>query len=113
MKIIYSKTDGEVFGRFHHTATDAEGILKGYFGETDEFWAGYHPSMNPGVYELTEAQNAAWDDTKIYAFNEETKELTERERPKSPEEVQADRLDGIEAQVAYTAMLTDTLIEEE
>ena len=114
MFTIYSKTTGEVFQSklFVDTAVMAEdGVLRGYFDETKERWAGYHPSTNPGVYELTNAQVEAWDESKLYTFNEETKEFTERQRPLSPEEEQARQLEGIEAQVAYTAMMTDTLIE--
>lgn len=85
MFIIYSKKTGEVFNRFHRTATDAEGILKGYFGEDESRWAGYHPSVEAEVYELTEKQNKAWDDNKLYSFDEKNKELTERELPEIPE----------------------------
>jgi len=87
MFIIYSKTTGEVFNHFHHTSIDEEGILKGYFGETDNYWAGYHPSVNPGVYELTKKQEEAWDETKLYSFDEKTKELTEREKPEISKEM--------------------------
>lgn len=114
MFTIYSKTTGEVFQSklFVDTATTADGVLRGYFDDTKEHWAGYHPSTNPGVYELTNAQVEAWDETKLYSFDEETKEFTERQRPLSPEEEQARRLEAIEAQAAWTAMMTDTLIEE-
>lgn len=112
MVIVYSKTNGEVFRRFLRTAVMEDGVLRGYDSDDDERWAGYHPSVNPGVYELTPEQNEAFDETKLYTFNEETKELTERERPLSPEEQTAKELEDIKAQTVYTAMMTDTLIEE-
>ena len=111
MTIIYNKTTGEVFGRYLRTEwIPEESVIHGIKNMDGSLWDGFHISCNPETYELTPSQEAAWDDTKLYSFDPNTKTLTERERPKTPEEIQAEQLERIEAQSTYTAMMTDTLI---
>lgn len=111
MVIIYNKTNGDVYGKYLRIENvPEENVIRGIMTEDGSRWAGYHISCNPETYELTPSQEAAWDPTKLYSFDPSTKTLTERERPKTPEEIQAEQLERIEAQSTYTAMMTDTLI---
>ncbi len=110
MYIVYSQTNGKVWRRVDSTEYGSDGVLYGLIGNDK---VGYHPSCNPAVYELTPEQNEAFDDTKRYGFDAETHELTELPRTLTPIEELSERLDAMEAQVAYTAMMSDTLIEEE
>lgn len=57
-----------------------------------------------------DTSNGQW--TEDYIYNEETSEYIYNPLPKSEETVeQPSQLDIIEAQVTYTAMMTDTLLE--
>ena len=106
-KIIYNTQTHEVYNSFPRAEKCEDGIVRGFFGESDEFWAGYDPSCNPEIHELTKAEEKVFDPTKIYTYDGNT--LAEVEPPADPVE---DRLDKVESQTFYTAMMTDTLMEE-
>ena len=107
MVIIYDSMKGSVFGAYQFAEKCEDGITRGYFDETKLHWAGYDPSCNPEIHELTKAEEKVFDPTKSYTYDGKT--LAEIEPPAEPVE---DRLDKVESQTFYTAMMTDTLMEE-
>lgn len=107
MYIVYSKTNGDVFRRVDRTEMAADGILYGYIGESK---VGYHPNCNPGVYELTEEQNAAYDEHKLYSFDG-VDTLTERELPPIPDEFDG-TMNEPDAEVASGELDADAASDE-